>query len=110
MGHSPYTFLICNEHKSVSVGETIGGLEVVSIAFNEVGLAVTILIPQEREISGLLLCNNDIVVGQDEQSARVLQACDKRRNCEALHDSRRLSCVWDEQRSACRNWIGFWRR
>jgi hypothetical protein len=43
---------ICNQHKAFPVGEAIRGLEVVSIALDVVGLAVTILVPQQRQISG----------------------------------------------------------
>jgi hypothetical protein len=39
---------------------------------NEVDLAVAILVPQQRQISGLLLGNDDVVVGKNEQSARML--------------------------------------
>src|SRR5262245_50670510 len=35
---------------------------------------------------------------------------DKWRDREALHHPWRLSCIWYEQRSACRDWIGFRRR
>ena len=108
MRHAPDALLICNEHKAVSVGEAIRGLEVVSIALDVVRPAITILVPQQRQISGLLLSNNDIVIGKNKQSARMLQACDKWRGGEAIHHPRRLSCIWDDQRSACRDWIRFW--
>src|SRR5437588_8668175 len=94
MGHTPDALLICNKHKAVPVGEAVRGLEVVSVAFNVVRLAVTILVPQQRQISGLLLSNNHIVIRKDEQSARMLEAYDIRRNGEALHHPRRLSCIW----------------
>src|SRR6476659_2243195 len=48
MGHMPDALLICNKHKAIPVGEAIRGLEVVSVAFNVVRLAVTILVPQQR--------------------------------------------------------------
>src|SRR5215475_7010973 len=66
--------------------------------------------PQQRQISSPLLCNNDIVIGKNEQSARMLQPRDKWRDREALHHPWRLSCIWYEQRSACRDWVGFRRR
>src|SRR5207249_9049392 len=58
MRHTPDALLICNEHKAVPVGEAIRGLEVVSIAFDIVRLAITILVAQQRQRSGPLLRNN----------------------------------------------------
>src|SRR5262245_42094914 len=110
MRHAPDALLICNEHKAVPVREAVRCFEIISIALNEVRLAVTILVPQQRQISSSLFCNYDIVIGKNEQSAGVLQPRDKRRGCEALDHPWRLSCVWYEQRSTCRNWIAFWRR
>src|SRR5438094_776404 len=110
MRHAPDALLVCNEHKAVPVGEAIRCLEVVGIAFDVIRLPITILVPQQRQVSGLLLRNNDIVIGKDEQSARMFQARDKWRGCEALHHAWRLSCIWCEQRSACRDWIAFRRR
>src|ERR1700730_3684323 len=110
MRYAPDALLICDEHKTVPVREAIRCLEVVSIAFDEIRLPITILVPQQRQISSSLFCNNDIVIGKNEQSAGILQPRDKWRDCEALHHPWRLSCVWYEQRSACRDWIGFRRR
>src|ERR1700738_1307187 len=110
MRDTPDALLICNEHKAVSVGEAIRGLEVVSVAFDVVRFPITILVPQQRQISGFLLSDNDIVIGKNEQSARMLEPYDKCRGREALHDPRRLSCIWNEQRSAWRDWGAFWRR
>jgi hypothetical protein len=93
MRHAPDALLICNEHKAVPVRETIRCLEVVSIALDEVRLAITILIPQQRQMPGPLFRNNDIVIGQNEQSARMLQARDKWRGGKALHHARRLPCI-----------------
>src|SRR5262249_30757775 len=81
---------------------------VVGIPFDEICLAVTIRVPQQRQISGPLFCNDDIVIGKHEQSARMLEPRDKCRGCEALHHPWRLSCVRYDQRSACRDWIAFW--
>src|SRR5262249_9723049 len=89
----PYALLICDELKSIPVGEAIRGFEIVSIAFDVVRLAITVLISQQRQMPGLLLRNNDISIGEDEQSARMLQARDKRRGGEALHHARHLSCI-----------------
>src|SRR5262245_48922162 len=110
MRHTPDALLIRNENKAIPIGEAIRRLEVVSIAFDVVRLAITILVPQQRQMSGLLLRNNDIVIGKNEQSARVLQARDKWRSCKALHHPRRLSRIWYEQRSACGDWITFRRQ
>ena len=110
MWHAPDALLICDEHKPVPVGEPIRGFEIVSIAFDEVRLAIAILIPQQRQMPGPLLRNNDIVIGEDEQSARMLQPRDKRRCGEALHHARHLSCIRYEKRSACRHWVAFRRR
>ena len=93
--------MICNEHKAVTVCEAIRCVKVVGIALDVIRLAITILIAKQGQISGLLLSDNDIVVGKNKQSARMLQACDKRGGGEALHHSRRLSCIWNDQRSAC---------
>jgi hypothetical protein len=110
MRHAPDAHLIYNEHKAVPVGEAIRCLEVVSIALDKIRLAITILVAQQRQISGPLFCNNDIVIGKNEQSARMLQARDKCRGCEAFHHPWRLSRVWYEQRPTCRDWIAFRRR
>src|SRR6202048_5347796 len=110
MRDTPDALLICNEHKAVSVGEAIRGLEVVSVAFDVVRFPITILVPQQRQISGFLLSDNDIVIGKNEQSARMLEPYDKCRGREALHDPRRLSCIWNEQRSAFPDGSAFWRR
>jgi hypothetical protein len=87
MRHAPDALLICNEHKAVPVREAIRCLEVISITLNEVRLAVTILIPQQRQIPGPLLRNNDIVIGEDEQAARMLllpRICTRQQgSCEA---------------------------
>jgi len=64
MRHAPYALLICDEHKAVPVREAIRGFEIVSIAFDVVRLAITILVPQQRQMPGLLLSNNDIVIGE----------------------------------------------
>src|SRR5438552_188420 len=61
-------------------------------------------------MSGLLLGNDHIVIRKNEQSARMLEAYDKRRSGEALHHPRRLSCIWDKERSTCRDRIAFGRR
>jgi hypothetical protein len=110
MRYAPDAVLICNEHKAFPVGQAIRGLEVVSIALDVVGLAVTILVAQQRQVPGPLFRNNDIVIGKNEQSARMLQARDKWRGREALHHAWRLSCIWYDQRSACRDFPAFGRR
>src|ERR1700730_18126278 len=110
MRHAPDALLICNEHKTIPVREAIRCLEVVSIAFDVIRLPITILVAQQRQISSSLFCNNDIVIGKNEQSAGMLQPRHKRLGCEALHHPWRLSCVWYEQRPTCRDWIAFWRR
>jgi hypothetical protein len=85
MRHAPDALLICNEHKTVPVREAVRCLEVVGIALDEVSLAIAILVPQERQISGPLFCDNDIVIGKNEQSTWMLEARDEWRGCEALH-------------------------
>src|SRR5262249_6015566 len=82
MRHAPDALLICNEHKAVPVREAVRCFEIISIALNEVRLAVTILVPQQRQISSSLFCNNDIVIGRNEQSAAMVQPRDKRRGCD----------------------------
>ena len=72
MRHAPDTLLIGNEHKAVPVGEAVRCLEVVSIALDEIRLAVTVLVPQQCQVSGPLFCNNDIIIGKNQQSARML--------------------------------------
>jgi hypothetical protein len=69
MWYAPYALLICDENKPIPVGEAIRGFEIVSIAFDVVRLAITVLISQQRQMPGLLLRNNDIIIGEDEQSA-----------------------------------------
>ena len=91
MRDTPDAVLICNEHKAVPVGEAIRGLEVVSVAFDVVRFPITILVPQQRQISGFLLSDNDIVIGKNEQSARMLEPYHKCRGREALHEPRRLA-------------------
>ena len=108
--HAPDSLLVCHEHKAVSVREAIGGLEVIGIALDEVGLAIPLLVPQQGQIAGPLFCDDDIVVGKNEQSTRMLQARDERRGGEILHHARHLSRIWDDQRSACRDWIALSRR
>src|SRR5262249_44259648 len=107
MWYAPYALLICDENKPIPVDEAIRGFEIVSIAFDVVCLAITVLISQQRQMPGLRFRNNDIIIGEDEQSARMLQARDKQRGGESLHHPWRLSCIWYEQRSALRGWIGF---
>src|SRR5262249_57459140 len=102
MWYAPYALLICDENKPIPVGEAIRGFEIVSIAFDVVRLAITVLISQQRQMPGLLLRNNDIIIGEDEQSARMLQARNKRRGGEALHPPRHLSCIRYDQRPPCR--------
>jgi hypothetical protein len=72
MRHAPDAVLIRDQNEAVSVSKPVRRLEVVGIALNEVDLAVAILIPQQRQISGLLLGNDDVVIGKNEQSARML--------------------------------------
>ena len=97
MRHPPDALLICNKHKAVPVGQAIRSFEVVGVPFDVVRLPVTILVPQQRQVSGLLLSNNDIVIGKSRRAARMLEPYDKGRDGEALYDPRRLSCIWDEQ-------------
>jgi len=108
--HAPDSLLVCHEHKAVSVREAIGGLEVIGIALDEVGLAIPVLVPQQGQIASPLFCDDDIVIGKNEQSTRMLQARNEWRDCEALHHARGLSGVWDDQRSACGDRIAFRRR
>jgi len=110
MRHAPDALLIRDEHKAVPVREAIGSLEVVGITLNEVGFAVPILVSQQRQMSGPLFRDDDIVVGKYEQSARVLQAGDECRGGESLHHPWRLPCIGDDQGAACRDWIAFRRR
>src|SRR5262249_36178525 len=107
MWYAPYALLICDENKPIPVGEAIRRFEIVSIAFDVVRLAITVLISQQRQMPGLLFRNNDIIIGEDEQSARMLQARDKRRGGEALHHARHLSCIRYEQRTAVCGWVAF---
>src|SRR5262245_61915705 len=71
MRHAPDALLICNEHKAVAVREAVRCFEIISIALNEVRLAVTILVPQQRQKSRPRLGNNDIVIGKNEPAARM---------------------------------------
>src|SRR5262249_58490686 len=99
MWYAPYALLICDENKPIPVGEAIRGFEIVSIAFDVVRLAITVLISQQRQMPGLLLRNNDIIIGEDEQSAGVLQPPGQRPGCEDLPHPRRLSSGVDYQDS-----------
>src|ERR1700758_557715 len=110
MRHAPDALLICNQHKAVPVSEAIRRFEVVSVAFDVVRLAIAILVPQQCQMSRLLLRNNDIVVGKNQQSTRMLEANDKWCCGKALHHARRLPRIWDHQGSAGRDWTTFWRR
>src|ERR1700757_2548772 len=102
MRHAPDALLICNQHKAVPVSEAIRRFEVVSVAFDVVRLAIAILVPQQCQMSRLLLRNNDIVVGKNQQSTRMLEANDKWCCGKALHHARRLPRIWDHQRSVDR--------
>jgi hypothetical protein len=66
MRHAPDALLICDEHEAVPVREPIRCLEVVGIALDEVSLAVTVRVPQQRQMSRPLFCDDDIVVGKHE--------------------------------------------
>src|SRR5262249_18839259 len=110
MRHTPDAVLIRDENEALSMCKAVRCLQVVGIALNEVDLAVAILVPQQRQVSSLLLRNDDVVVGKNEQSARMLQARDKGRGGKTLHHPRHLSRTCDDQRSACRDRIALWRR
>ena len=110
MRHAPDAVLICNENEAVFVCKPVRCLEVVGKALDEVRLAVAILVPQQREISGLLLRNDDVVVGKNEQSPRMLEPGDKRRGRETFHHAWHLSRIRDDQGSARRDGIALWRR
>jgi hypothetical protein len=72
MWYAPYALLICDENKPIPVGEAIRGFEIVSLAFDVVRFAITVLISQQRQMPGLLFRNNELIIGENEQSARML--------------------------------------
>jgi len=110
MRHAPDAVLIRHENKAVAIGKPVRRLEVVGKAFNEVHLPIAVLVPQQREISRLLLRDDDVVVGKHEQSPRMLEPGDERRGGKTLHHARRLPRIRNDQRPACRDRIALWRR
>jgi hypothetical protein len=65
MWHSPDAVLIGHKNTVVLPGETIRFVQILDVTVNPDSFACAV-IPQESEITGALLSDQNVAVGQDE--------------------------------------------
>ena len=82
--HLPDAILIRDQHVTVTPSQPVRLVEAFGVTLNPLGVAVAILVAQQREIADPLLGNDYVTVRQHEQAARVLEAGRERRDREAF--------------------------
>ena len=68
----PDPVLVGHQDLAVAPGQPVGLVEALRVPLDELGLTVGVA-AQKRQITGLLLSDNDVAVRQHEQPARMLQ-------------------------------------
>ena len=73
MRHLPDAILVGDQHEAVPPSEPIGAVEALGMALNPVGLAVAVIVTQQREVAFALLGYDHVAVRQHQQAARMLE-------------------------------------
>src|SRR5215208_5918319 len=96
--HFPEAVLIRYQHVVVAPGQSVGSVEAFGVTLNPVGLAIAVLVAQQREIANLLLGHEDVAVWQHQQAARMLQSAGEQCCRESFGYAKRLTFVRKCQR------------
>ena len=74
------------------------------MALDPFGLAIAILVTQEREVTFFLLSHDHITIGEHEQATRMLKAGRESRDRESFGRSRPLIFIGQCQGAIGNNW------
>ena len=73
MRHLPDAILVGDQNLAVAPGEPVGAVQALDVAVDPVGLAVAVVVAQQRDIADLLLGDEHVAVRQHQQAARMLE-------------------------------------
>ena len=110
MRHLPDAVLVGDQNLAVAPGEPVGPVQALDVAIDPVGLAVAVVVAQQRDVADLLLGHEHVAVRQHQQTARVLEPGGEGGGGEALGHARRLAGVGQRQRAARHDRAGLRRR
>src|SRR5215471_16327131 len=97
MWNTPNSVLVCNEHVIALPSEAIWLVEVFDMTLNPFRPTGTV-VAQQRQVTGALLCHQNIAIGQHQEPARICKAGRKQSCGEAFRHAWRLTCVRHEER------------
>ena len=66
--HLPDAVLVGDQHLAVAPGEAVGPVQALDVALDPVGLAVAVLVAQQRDVADLLLGHQHVAVRQHQQA------------------------------------------
>ena len=94
MWHAPDAVLIGHKDVVVPPSQAVGFVEVLDVTINPCGMPAAI-VAQECEVTGALFGNQDVAVGQNEETSRIDKPNRKRCRREARGDLRHLPAIGD---------------
>src|SRR4029453_11174733 len=110
MRHLPDAVLIGDQYEAVTPSKPVRTIEALGMPLNPIGLAVAVVVAQQREVTFALLGEDHVTVRQYQQAARMLQPGREGCHGETVRHLWFLILVRDNERATRHDWSRLWRR